>query len=231
MPSADPLAASRSSRFRVGLGAAVILVLVGIGVAVLVVALGAGAGHSDVVEDPSPGASDGVRGANGGGAMRGDVAHSGEVRDGETQPSSGAYIYVHVLGAVNQPGLYSFREGDRAIDAVAAAGGYTEEADRQSLNLARFLSDGEQIVVPTQSETASGAALNSASPYADGGKVNLNTADSAALESLPRVGPALATRIIAWRDENGRFASVEDLMSVSGIGDKTFAGLKDLVTV
>lgn len=86
-------------------------------------------------------------------------------------------------------------------------------------------------MVPTQNETASGAALNSGGSHANGGKVNLNTADASALETLPRVGHALAARILAWRDENGRFSSVEDLMSVSGIGDKTFAGLKDLVTV
>ena len=78
---------------------------------------------------------------------------------------------------------------------------------------------------------ASGAALGAFDPSAHGGKVNLNSADMATLETLPRVGPSLAARIIAWRDANGRFASVEDLMSVSGIGDKTFAGLKDLVTV
>ena len=63
------------------------------------------------------------------------------------------------------------------------------------------------------------------------GKVNINTADAAALETLPRVGPAMAERILAWRDENGRFSAIEDLMSVTGIGEKTFDGLKDLVTV
>ncbi len=228
MPSVDPLAASRSSRFRVGLGAAVVLLLLGIGVAVLVATLGAGAGHREFVDGLPPAASAGTAGS---GSASGGSASDGAASDGARRASPGAAVYVHVLGAVNSPGLYSFREGDRAIDAVAAAGGYTAEADRRVVNLARFLSDGEQIIVPTQSETASGAALNPAGSHANGGKVNLNTADAAALESLPRVGPALAARILAWREENGRFASVEDLMSVSGIGDKTFAGLKDLVTV
>lgn len=210
MLPADPLAASRSARLRVGIGAAVILVLIGIGVAVLVAALGAGAGQSALVVNASP---------------------TGQPRDGASHELSGAAVYVHILGAVNSPGLYSFRDGDRAIDAIAAAGGYTAEADRLSVNLARFLSDGEQIVVPTVSETDSGAVPNSAGLKAGGGKVNLNTADASALESLPRVGPALAARILAWRQENGRFASIDDLRSVSGIGEKTFAGLKDLVTV
>lgn len=214
MPPVDPLAASRSSRFRVGLGAAIVLVLVGIGVTVLVAALGASGGHQEVIDAPqvSTGNESSLSGANPTGAG-----------------ASGAEIYVHVLGAVNMPGLYVFREGDRAIDAVAAAAGYTEDADRRAVNLARFLSDGEQIVVPTQAESESGTPLGSTGTV--GGKVNLNTADAATLETLPRVGPSLSARIIAWREQNGRFASVEDLMSVSGIGEKTFAGLKDLVTV
>jgi competence protein ComEA len=216
MSPVDPLAASRSSRFRVGLGAAVVLVLIGIGVTVLVAALGSGAGHRKYLDSPVPSASAGTPGAG---------ASGGPTGSARTQ------IYVHVLGAVNRPGLYVLRDGDRAIDAVAAAGGYATDADRRALNLARFLSDGEQIVVPTESETATGVTTNFAGTQGNGGKINLNTADAASLESLPRVGPALAARILAWRDENGRFASIEDLMSVSGIGDKTFAGLKDLVTV
>lgn len=214
MPPADPLVASRSSRFRVGLGAAIVLVLVGIGITVLVAALGSGAGHLESFDRPAPSISAGPSTV--------DSLGSG---------NTGAAIYVHVLGAVNMPGLYILRDGDRAIDAVAAAGGYTDDADRRALNLARFLSDGEQIAVPTQAESASGTALGPDTSTTNGGKVNLNTADVAALETLPRVGPSLAARILAWREENGRFASVEDLMSVSGIGEKTFAGLKDLVTV
>jgi len=99
---------------------------------------------------------------------------------------------------------------------------------RVRLNLARFLSDGEQIIVPAvgQSIPASGVAGSATA----GGKVNINTADEPTLETLPRVGPAMAARILAWRAANGRFTAIEDLMSVSGIGEKTFEGLKDLVT-
>lgn len=139
---------------------------------------------------------------------------------------AGAAIYVHILGAVERPGLYELREGDRAIDAVAAAGGFLDTADQAQLNLARFVVDGEQIVVSLVGEVPEGPAGSTAS-----GKVNLNTADAAALDTLPRVGPAMAARIIAWREANGRFTAIEDLMSVTGIGDKTFEGLKDLVTV
>ena len=136
-------------------------------------------------------------------------------------------IFVHVLGAVVEPGLYQLREGDRVVDAIASAGGYTEAADESQQNLARVLSDGEQLYVPVVGEVPAldpgGAVI--------GGKVNVNTADEATLETLPRVGPAMAQRIIAWREANGRFAAIEDLMSVTGIGEKTFEGLRELVTV
>ncbi len=209
MPPSDPLAASRTSRFRVGLGAAVVLLLIGVAVTVLVSALSSSAGNRTVVgsEVSSPTTS-------------------------ATPASSTVTIFVHILGAVTVPGLYQLRDGDRAIDAIAAAGGYTVDADRRQLNLARFLADGEQIYVPTVDEVATGAAVGGGvATGMSGGKINLNTADATALETLPRVGPSLAARILAWREANGRFTSVEDLMSVSGIGDKTFAGLRDLVTV
>lgn len=189
-----------------GLGAAVVLLLLGVGVTILVATVGSGGGNVEHVPRPSPTA---------------DTDRGG----------GGAEIYVHVLGAVNRPGLYRLRDGDRAIDAIASAGGYSSDADKRALNLARFLTDGEQIVIPTHSEVESGASQSSSASSTMGGKVNLNTADSTALETLPRVGPSLAARILAWREANGRFTAVEDLMSVSGIGDKTFEGLKDLVTI
>jgi competence protein ComEA len=113
------------------------------------------------------------------------------------------------------------------VDAVAAAGGFTEVADAAGLNLARLVSDGEQIVVPAVGETPPGAVPG----LAGDGRVNLNTADLAALDTLPGVGPATAAKIVAWREQHGRFASVEDLLDVSGIGEAKFEGLRDLVTV
>jgi competence protein ComEA len=133
---------------------------------------------------------------------------------------------VHILGAVARPGLYELRDGDRAVDAVAAAGGFLETADQAQLNLARLIIDGEQIVVPVVGETVAASPGTTAS-----GLVNLNTADAATLDTLPRVGPAMAARIIDWRESSGPFTSVDDLLNISGIGDKTFEGLKDLVTV
>lgn len=135
-------------------------------------------------------------------------------------------IYVHILGEVARPGLYELRDGDRAVDAVAAAGGFTEAADAGGVNLARFVSDGEQIVVP-----AVGQAAAAAPGIASDGRVNLNTADAAALDTLPGVGPATAAKILAWRDQHGRFESVEDLLDVGGIGESKLEAIRDLVTV
>jgi competence protein ComEA len=158
------------------------------------------------------------------------VAPRGESTVVDTVPESAAPvsvgIFVHILGEVQAPGLYELRDGDRAVDAVAAAGGFTTDADQGQLNLARFVTDGEQIIVPKVGETPLVAPGTDPS-----GAVNLNTADSTQLETLPRIGPAMADRIIAWREENGRFTSVEDLLSVTGIGEKTFDALRDLVTV
>lgn len=136
-------------------------------------------------------------------------------------------LYVHVLGQVEIPGLYVLDIDARVVDALAAAGGTLDDADLQAVNLARPLSDGEQLVVPV----VGAATEDSGSSSAGDGLIDLNNADQTELETLPGIGPALAQRIIAWRDENGRFHSVDDLLVVAGIGDKVLAGLKDLVRV
>lgn len=204
----DDLPETRRTRLRVKIGAVVVLVLVGLGCAVLVATLGDHGSASSITRVEPTDAREGA-------------ATGAPVADGT--------IFVHILGAVQRPGLYSLTQGDRAIDAVAAAGGFLDTADQRQLNLARFIVDGEQISVPAIGEipdvTAGGPG------GALGGKVNINTADGPKLETLPRVGPAMAARIIAYRDANGRFTAIEDLMNVTGIGDRTFEGLRDLVTV
>jgi competence protein ComEA len=212
MDAPDEIVAPRRARVRIGLGAAAVLVAVGLGIAILVSAIGAH-GDTRTVTRPTvstPATPDGPGSAEGG---------------------TGAGIYVHVLGAVSSPGLFLLKDGDRAVDAISAAGGFTATADQATLNLARRVADGEQIYVPNIGESPQAEPAGSASEGQAGGKVNLNTADEATLETLPRVGPAMAKRIIEWRKANGRFSSIEDLMGVTGVGDKTFAGLKDLITV
>ncbi len=213
MDPPDLLIARRPVRARVGLGAAIVLVLIGLGVAVIVSALGTRGSSQTAAASPSAKAS--PSGALG-------VARSG---------STGATIYIHVLGAVAKPGLYLLSDGDRAVDAVGAAGGLTSTADQAGLNLARLLVDGEQILVPNVGEPSGPGADGAGTARITGEKVNLNSADETALQTLPRVGPAMAKRIIDWRKKNGRFTAVEDLMSVTGVGQKTFDELKDLVTL
>lgn len=147
-------------------------------------------------------------------------------------------IVVHVVGAVREPGVIELPLGSRVVDAIAAARGPTDDAALAGVNLARELVDGEQLLVPTAEQLAagtvpsnSGAAPGAAPGSLAGGLVNLNSADATELDSLPGIGPAIAARIIAWRDEYGPFRSVDELLAVSGIGEKTLDGFRDLVTV
>lgn len=152
-------------------------------------------------------------------------------------------MVVHVVGAVARPGVVTLPGGSRVSDAVERAGGARDDADLARLNLARVLVDGERLYVPKVGETDIPAALDGSSSSSDsagagGGAgsaddavVDLNTADQTLLETLPGIGPSLAGRILAWRDEHGRFAAVEDLLDVSGIGDVRFAELRDRVRV
>jgi competence protein ComEA len=188
---------------RLGVGAVIVLVLAAFAVTVVIGIVRGGAGSAEEVPLPT-----------------GTASASASVVD----------VYVHVDGAVARPGLYALPAGARVVDAIAAAGGLGEGADQAAVNLARPVSDGEQIVVPVV------GAAPSATPGAGGttgadAPVDLNSADQAALETLPRIGPALAERILAWREENGRFQSVDDLLAVPGIGEKLLAGLRDRVRV
>lgn len=168
------------------------------------------------------------------GALRGGGAASSVPLAPATStpaPATPATVLVHVLGAVARPGLYELAEGDRVVDAVAAAGGFTAEADQAALNLAQVLADAQQVQVPRVGEAPPAPPAGAAPGAAAGGLVNLNTADLAALDTLPRVGPSTAQKILDWRESNGPFASVDDLLAVSGIGEATLEGLRDLVTV
>ena len=150
-------------------------------------------------------------------------------------------ILVDVRGAVVKPGDYMLAKGSRVQDALDAAGGVTSDANLDKLNLAKILSDGEQVLVPTR--TASSASPNptranetpgaASSPVASAtpGKLNINTASLAELDKLPGIGPVTAQKIIDYRQTNGVFKKVEDIRNVSGIGDKVFDQIKDLITV
>ncbi|PPF44271.1 competence protein ComEA [Pseudoclavibacter sp. AY1F1] len=150
---------------------------------------------------------------------------------------SGEMLLVHVVGAVANPGVYEVSPGARVVDGIAAAGGLAGDADPSLLNMARTLVDGEQLRVPRIGEAPAAPVATGGAPPVGGGAsaasglVNLNTATAAELEELPRIGPAMSSRIIDYREQNGGFASVEDLKEVAGVGDATYEGLVDLVTV
>jgi len=158
----------------------------------------------------------------------------------ETTEPTVAEIVVHVVGAVKNPGVYTLPAGSRAEDAIEAAGGQGADAAADAINLARVLQDGEQLVLPTKEQVASGqnaggagggTAGSGGAGGATAGKVDLNRATVADLDTLPGVGPSTAQKIVDDRTKNGPFKKIEDLMRVTGIGQKKFESLKDLVTV
>jgi competence protein ComEA len=133
------------------------------------------------------------------------------------------WIEVHVAGWVVAPGVVTLSESAIVADAIEAAGGFVAGAITDRINLAAPVTAGEQIVVPGPGDIASEAEGQSNSP------LSLNQASTAELESLPGVGPVLSERIIAFREENGPFATVEDLLEVPGIGESKLASIRDLV--
>jgi competence protein ComEA len=141
-------------------------------------------------------------------------------------------VIVDVVGKVRRPGIVTVPKGSRVYQAIEAAGGLKGRVDTATLNMARVLTDGEQILVGIEPVAApAGSAGASSGTPGSTGKVNLNTATAEQLDSLPGVGPVTAQAILSWRDENGAFGSVDDLLDVRGIGDATLAELRDLVTV
>jgi len=228
---------------RAAVGGVLLLTLLGLATAVVGAIVTPG-GTSTTV----PGNGDGYGGGDGGGNGGADGGASGDSLPSEDAVLSDAddsaadqpsVVIVHVLGAVRTPGIVELRPGDRVVDAIAATGGTTDDADLAGVNLARILADGEQLwvprvgeaVVPLARDPAAGGGAVAPGSGGAAGIVNINTADAAALETLPGVGPALASSIIAWRDENGAFRAVDELLAVSGIGEKTLDGFRQQVTL
>jgi len=152
------------------------------------------------------------------------VASSAGLPLATPQPS---VVVVHVLGDVRRPGLVTLPSGSRVADAVEAAGGLRKGGSTGSLNLARTVVDGEQVMVSRDAAAAPGPGGGGTAA----GPLDLNTATADQLDELPGVGPVTAERILAWRTEHGRFASVDQLREVSGIGAVTFERLAPLVRV
>lgn len=219
------------ARWRIAMGAGLVLGAAAIIVAIVVSTISSLTSESAVPPELRLGSS-----ATATDAPK-DISHHG-----------GEEIFVHVVGAVKNPGLYGVRSDARVIDAVMAAGGLGDTADPCAINLASSIQDGEQVVVSATLDGAPGnpALCTANSPAQDGtstaggpaggaagtspGVISLSTASVAELDTLPGIGPALAQRIIDWRDASGGFSSVEQLGEVSGIGDKVLSNIRDLVT-
>ena len=141
---------------------------------------------------------------------------SGLVLDSE---STAIKVVVHVAGSVKNPGLYQLPVGARIADAIEAAGGVSKRSAANSVNLARAVVDGEQILV---GESSSGGA---------GSGISINSASVSELEDLPGVGPVIAARIVSYREANGPFTSIDGLGEVSGIGDSIMGSVRDIATL
>ncbi|NHT17501.1 ComEA family DNA-binding protein [Cellulomonas sp. IC4_254] len=176
-------------------------------------------------------------------AITGAAATDGAGTDGAEQPATApaeeTTVWVHVVGRVAAPGVVALPAGSRVGDAVGAAGGPLPDADLAALNLAAVVQDGAQVRVPAPGEepvvadAADGTAASSGGGAAGpaGGGVDVNTAPSTELQTLPGIGPVLAERIVAWREANGPFGSVDALLDVSGIGPAVLGQIRELVRV
>ena len=230
---------------------------VGLRVAVLLAALAAAAGAwfwfqaGGAVPEVLP--LGGVSSGGHAGEARDDASAgpAPEPASGQGEPKAAGLVVVHVAGAVAKPGVIRLQQGSRVDDAIAAAGGALADGDANRLNLALVVEDGQKIYVPQHGEPlfagTDAAASGGTGPDGSGagfsgtngtgqqgapaGKVNLNTAGAAELDTLPKVGPVLAQRIVDWRKEHGPFKSVEELDAVDGVGPKMLEALLPLVTV
>lgn len=239
-------------------GAAVLLVAVGAAVVAFggagdVVSLGAGGAAASA--DPGTAAGPGRDGGSGAPAQipgktpapattesAQDAPGSGQAAAGTTLPGqavgaaatgggvAGAVV-VHVVGEVRRPGLVSVPQDARVADAVQEAGGPTKDADTAGLNLARAVVDGEQIRVPAPGEDVPPPSTGGVGEPGAAEVVDLNAATADGLEALPGVGPVLAERIVAHRDEHGPFTSVDELAEISGIGPSVLEQVRDLARV
>lgn len=177
-------------------------------------------------------AVDGSAAAAGSGATSTRSSAEESATSGGVADSTAEDLTVDVAGKVRSPGIAVLPPGSRVVDALEAAGGARRGVDLTSLNLARPLVDGEQILVGVTAPAGVPATVGDpGSATTAGALVNLNTADPPTLETLPGVGPVTAGAIISWRDQHGGFSAVEELLEVDGIGDATLAQIAPHVTI
>ncbi|WP_022872867.1 helix-hairpin-helix domain-containing protein [Nesterenkonia alba] len=236
MRQARQAAHAAPARFSLRLSAVIVVVAAVVTWLVVSWLSGAHRAGEELPDPPEPQAAGADSDAGSGDTASGDDSPGdGGEADQARQGEMDANLMVHVAGAVEDPQVVELEPGARVLDAVEAAGGLTEDAAAEAVNLAAEAEDGTLIWVPTQEEAEAGmsppqAADTAADADGDGQKVNINTADAAELETLPGIGPALAERIITHRQTHGEFGSVEELEAVSGIGPAVLENIADLVT-
>lgn len=197
--------------------AAVVVLVVLLGLAVTALSTGLGRPRVQAIE-PAPASTI---------LATGTPAPARDGATGTSAETTSEKLVIHVAGKVARPGIVQLPAGSRVIDAIEAAGGAEAGVDLTPLNLARVLTDGEQVAVgidpPPQAVTGEGDAGPAA--------VSLNSASAEQLATLPGIGPALAARIVQWREQNGRFTAVDELLEVSGIGPARYDAIAGLVTL
>jgi competence protein ComEA len=159
-----------------------------------------------------------------------ESSNPGETAKQDVPAKPAGEVKVDVKGAVHSPGVYSLPAGARIGDAIQVAGGPTDEADLTSVNLAQKIADGAMVAVPTKNERSSQAGSNKTT-YTSEGKININTATVEQLDALDGIGSTRAKAIVQYRDQNGPFQSVDDLLKVKGFGPKLLETIKDRLVV
>lgn len=211
------------------------VLLLGMAIGAFVLGSSTAQGETFAIERAQAGAD---RSSVAGGAESADEGASAPDADGgegpsggEREPADGGPLVVDVDGAVASPGVVEVPAGSRVADAIDAAGGLAEDADVSGVNRAAPLADGEKVYIPRAGEAAQAPAAAGSPPGEEAALVNINTADLSELDELPGIGPATAQAIIDEREANGPFTSIEDIMRVSGIGEKKFEKLADRICV
>jgi competence protein ComEA len=164
-------------------------------------------------------------------AMVADVETNSDEKDESNVDDKIMVMMADIKGAVVNPGVYEINEGGRVVDLIELAGGLAKDADPAAINFALYVQDEMAIYVPRIGENVNAALPVQVGEAAGNGTVNLNSAGSSELQTLPGIGPAKAEAIIEYRETNSPYKSIEDLKEISGIGDKTFEKLKDLISV
>lgn len=145
--------------------------------------------------------------------------------------SAATRIYIHICGEVRKPGVYTFAKEPRVVDVIEKAGGFTKRARQDCVNMAEAVADGTQLVIASKERTRGAGNAQKEQDKGDSNKININSASKEELMTLSGIGESKATQILSYRESNGRFLKIEDIMKISGIKEGVFSKIKDYITV